>query len=167
MSIAQCQIDRCMHQEKIRTCQAGEVLHISVLIQWVLNSFCLKMSPTLELVFCGLLLASDVVHSRPGGSRPSSTEERELDINVSAWNFKKSVNSSAPGRFEWNFRHVNFNLIIIIHGWVISCEDTLITWWRYQMKSFSVTRSFGVFLDLRLNKRLSKQQRCRWCETSL
>ena len=28
-----------------------------------------------------------------------------------------------------------------------------------------VTRSFGVFFDLRLNKRLSKQQRCWWFET--
>ena len=29
-----------------------------------------------------------------------------------------------------------------------------------------VTRSFDVFLDLRPNKRLSKQSRHRWCETS-
>ena len=29
-----------------------------------------------------------------------------------------------------------------------------------------VTRSFGIFLDLRRNKRLSKQSRCRWFETS-
>ena len=28
-----------------------------------------------------------------------------------------------------------------------------------------VTRSFGVFVDLRLNKRLSKQSRCWWFET--
>ena len=31
----------------------------------------------------------------------------------------------------------------------------------------SVTRSFDVFFDLRLNKWLSKQPRCRWFETSL
>ena len=30
-----------------------------------------------------------------------------------------------------------------------------------------VTRSFGVFFDLRLNKRLSKQPRCWWFETLL
>ena len=28
-----------------------------------------------------------------------------------------------------------------------------------------VTRSFGVFFDVRLNKRLSKRSRCRWFET--
>ena len=61
------------------------------------------------------------------------------------------------------------------------------SWWRHQMETFSmllalcagnspvtsefpsqrpVTRSFDVFFDLRLNKRLSKQSRCRWFETS-
>ena len=59
-------------------------------------------------------------------------------------------------------------------------------WWRHQMKTFSVllaicaenspvpdeipaqrpvTRSFGVFFDLRLNKRLSKQSWGWWFET--
>ena len=54
-------------------------------------------------------------------------------------------------------------------------------WWRHQMEAFSallalslvtgvfpsqrpVTRSFGVFFDLRLNKRLNKKSRCRWFE---
>ena len=60
------------------------------------------------------------------------------------------------------------------------------TWWRHQMEIFSallaicarnspvpdefpaqrpVTRSFDVFFDLRLNKRLSKQSWGRWFET--
>ena len=60
------------------------------------------------------------------------------------------------------------------------------TWWRHQMETFSallaicagnspasgefpaqrpVTRSFDVFFDLRLNKRLRKQSRCWWFET--
>ena len=59
-------------------------------------------------------------------------------------------------------------------------------WWRHQMETFSallticagispvpgefptqrpVTRSFHVFFDLRLNKRLSKQSGCWWFET--
>ena len=63
-----------------------------------------------------------------------------------------------------------------------------ITWWRHQMETFSallaicagnspvpgefpaqrpVTRSFDVFFDLRLNKRLSKQFWGRWFETQL
>ena len=60
------------------------------------------------------------------------------------------------------------------------------SWWRHQMETFSallalcagnspvtgefpaqrpVTRSFDVFFDLRLNKRLSKQSWCWWFET--
>ena len=60
------------------------------------------------------------------------------------------------------------------------------TWWRHQMEAFSallafcvgnlpvagefpaqrpVTRSFDLFFDLRLNKRLSKQSRGWWFET--
>ena len=60
-------------------------------------------------------------------------------------------------------------------------------WWRHQMKTFSVllalcagnspvtgefpsqrpvTRSFDVFFDLRLNKRLSTHSRRRWFEAS-
>ena len=50
---------------------------------------------------------------------------------------------------------------------------TIITysWWRHQMKTFGfplqmpVMRSFDIFFDLRLNKRLSKQWKCRWFET--
>ena len=65
--------------------------------------------------------------------------------------------------------------------WCHRCS--LITWWGHQMETFSallalcegnspvtgefpskrpVTRSFGVFIDLRLNKRLSKQSRSRY-----
>ena len=32
------------------------------------------------------------------------------------------VNSLAPGKFEWNFRHVIFKHILVIDGWGISCE---------------------------------------------
>ena len=71
---------------------------------------------------------------------------------------------------------------------MIQCcnERTPIPWWRHQMKTFSaflvicagnspvpgefptqrpVTRSFDVFFDLRLNKRLSKQPWVWWFET--
>ena len=61
------------------------------------------------------------------------------------------------------------------------------TWWHHQMETFfallalcvgnspvtgefptqrPVTRSFGVFFDMSLNKRLSKQSRRRWFKTS-
>ena len=70
------------------------------------------------------------------------------------------------------------------------CELTecKIAWWRHQVETFSalmaicagnssvtgefptqrpVTRSFDVFFDLRLNKRLSKQSWSRWFEMPL
>ena len=67
-----------------------------------------------------------------------------------------------------------------------SFEDIQMTWWRHQMETFSallviyagnspvpgefpthrpVTRSFDVFFDLRLDKRLSKQSWGWWFET--
>ena len=63
-------------------------------------------------------------------------------------------------------------------------SSTIRPWWRHQMETFSalialcagpgefptqrpVTRSFVVFFDLRLNKRLSKQPWSRWFETPL
>ena len=36
------------------------------------------------------------------------------------------LNSLAPGRFEWNFRHIIFKLMLVIDGWGISCEIALI-----------------------------------------
>ena len=66
------------------------------------------------------------------------------------------------------------------------CPDAIWTWWRHQMETFSallvicagnspvagefpaqrpVTRSFGVFFDLCLNKPLSKQWWGWWLET--
>ena len=76
----------------------------------------------------------------------------------------------------------------LIHSWWAACPNIYpqshdITWWRHQMETFSallaicvgnspipgqfpaqrpVTRSFGVFFDLRLNKRLGKQSWGRW-----
>ena len=38
----------------------------------------------------------------------------------------KPINSLAPGKFEWNFRHVIFKQILVIDGWGISCEIAVI-----------------------------------------
>ena len=35
------------------------------------------------------------------------------------------VNSLAPGKFEWNFMSLIFQIISVIDGWGISCELTL------------------------------------------
>ena len=40
--------------------------------------------------------------------------------------WRRTINSLAPGKFEWNFRHVIFKQILLIDGWGISCEITLI-----------------------------------------
>ena len=36
------------------------------------------------------------------------------------------INSLAPGKFEWNFRYVIFQGILVIDAWGISCEIALI-----------------------------------------
>ena len=43
---------------------------------------------------------------------------------TSLWQWLSSIafNSSDPGKFEWNFRYV----ILVFHGWSISCEIALI-----------------------------------------
>ena len=78
----------------------------------------------------------------------------------------------------WDYRTTNF--------FILRQNVEYISWWRNQMETFSallalcvgkspvtgevplqrpVTRSFSVFFDLRLNKRLSKQSRRRWFKT--
>ena len=74
----------------------------------------------------------------------------------------------------------------LFHGLTLNNAKRPFAWWRHQMETLSawlvlcegnppvtggfplqrpVTRSFGVFFDLRLNKRLSKQSRRLWFET--
>ena len=81
-----------------------------------------------------------------------------------------------------SLRHVSAGCII--RG--IYCMSVVCTWWRHQMELFTallticagnspvpgefpaqrpVTRSFDVFFDLRLNKRLIKQSWGWWLET--
>ena len=92
-------------------------------------------------------------------------------------------------------RQQDFSNFVAFLAWLISAICNLFsfwyrpypaTWWRHQMETFSallaicagnspvpgeflaqrpVTRSFDVFFDLRLNKRLSKQPGGWWFET--
>ena len=39
-------------------------------------------------------------------------------------NYACMLNSLAPGKFEWNFRSLIFQIISMIDGWGISCELT-------------------------------------------
>ena len=85
----------------------------------------------------------------------------------------------------------HFSIMIIdLHSYFTGVIEAAVTstWWRHQMETFSallticagnspvpgefpaqrpVTRSFDVFFDLRLNKRLSKQWWGWWFETLL
>ena len=78
-------------------------------------------------------------------------------------------------------------IVLWLYTTLLVCtKDEVQPWWRHQMKTFSallaicagnspvpgefpsqwpVTRSFDVFFDLRLNKRLSKQSWGWWFET--
>ena len=38
----------------------------------------------------------------------------------------QTIKSMAPGKFEWNFRHVIFKQILVIDGWGISYEIALL-----------------------------------------
>ena len=79
------------------------------------------------------------------------------------------------------------NSLVVSHSKAMNWKRFL-TWWRHQMETFSallaicagnspvpgefpaqrpVTRSFDIFFDLRLNKRLSKQSWGWWFETLL
>ena len=80
-------------------------------------------------------------------------------------------------------------ILLLLFRWLFNSPLTHLknmnTWWRHQMETFSallaicagnspvsgefptqrpVMRSFDVFFDLRLNKRLSKQRWCWWFE---
>ena len=88
------------------------------------------------------------------------------------------VNCFQPGKCFWT-------LVLFTISSTALCLRTN-SWWRHEMETFSallvlcagnspvtgefptqrpVTRSFDVFFDLRLNKRLSKQSWGRWFET--
>ena len=51
-----------------------------------------------------------------------------LPMAARYWLFCRNslVDSLAPGKFEWNFRHVIFKQILLNDGWGISCEIALI-----------------------------------------
>ena len=46
--------------------------------------------------------------------------------NATSHPMSVGLNSLAPGKFEWNFRHVIFKQILVIDGWGNSCEIALL-----------------------------------------
>ena len=116
---------------------------------------------------------------------------REFNKNVHAvlqihiWHWY--IDFSSFGSGIW---HVDIWKTLTVHPMKYACFVVFLLgwypWWRHQMETFSallaicagnspvadefpsqrpVTRSFGVFFDLRLNKRLSKQSWGWWFET--
>ena len=92
------------------------------------------------------------------------------------------------GILSFSFKKMHLKLLSAKMAAILSMERWVLrpAWWRHQMETFSallaicagnspiagefpaqrpVTRSFDVFFDLRLNKRLSKQCWCWWFET--
>ena len=53
---------------------------------------------------------------------------REPPVKQKVWMiYQLCINSLAPGKFEWHFRYLIFQIISVIDGWGISCEIAL--WW--------------------------------------
>ena len=54
-----------------------------------------------------------------------SWQHHQSDFFLANWDILQ-VNSLAPGKFGWNFRHAIFQQILVIDGWGISSEIVLI-----------------------------------------
>ena len=113
----------------------------------------------------------------------------EIDWTNAPWTYSAihPMNYADGSRFVVVCRgFVPVGFIIYFRVTSLALHGTLYTWWRHQMETFSVllaicagnspgsdefpaqglvTRSFDIFFDLRLNKRLSKQSWGWWFET--
>ena len=70
------------------------------------------------------------------------TSDLKFDSKHPGANELTELNSLAPEKFEWNFKHVIFKQILVIDGWGISCEITLqwmsltgLHWWSVNIGS--------------------------------
>ena len=105
----------------------------------------------------------------------------------------KDTQEGTHGTADWTPRYMYYNYHIPVATptldtqWIDSMElRSVESWWRHQMGTFSaslalcdgntpvtgefpsqrsVTRSFDVFFELRLNRRLSKPSRRQWFQT--
>ena len=113
-------------------------------------------------------------------------EYRKQDANL--WHRTLSLLQQPVSPLRWQTEYCRNNVLVCVSA--NQCEVNIghisKSWWRHQMGTFSallaicagnspapgefptqrpVTRSFDVFFDLRLNKRLSKQSWGWWFET--
>ena len=105
------------------------------------------------------------------------------NVEVGLWIIPSSVSVGMPGFNTWSVLFTTVQQNLRESNWIAGCNifsHLWETWWRHQMETFSallaicagnspvtgeftaqrpVTRSFDVFFDLRLYRRLSKQSR--------
>ena len=62
--------------------------------------------------------------SRIPGLRDANKKQAKI-VSLPLVDLKWGINSLAPGKFEWNFKHVIFKQILVIDDWGISCEIAL------------------------------------------
>ena len=115
------------------------------------------------------------------------TRFHKQNLNKNIW-FFWTFTSILIGIIHIWWKSIHLQYICVRYSLIFLSEGihNLYTWWRHQMETFSallaicagnspvpgefptqrpVTRSFDVFCDLRLNKRLSKQWWGCWFET--
>ena len=133
---------------------------------WSHNGLSPERCQTIIWISAGILLIGHL-----------GTNSCEIVIEIYIFSFKKMHLKTSSTNF-WPFC-LGLNVFTL-------SEKHRSSWWRHQMETFSallaisarnspvtgefpaqrpVTRSFDVFLDLRLNKRLSKQSWGWWFET--
>ena len=116
-------------------------------------------------------------------SRPQRVKSYVLSYNEITWS---TFSLYAVWKLNTKGWDIYFRRWSHIKNWCMQTQTNSNSWWRHQMETFSallaicagnspvtgefpaqrpVTRSFDVFFDLRLNKRLSKQSWGWWFET--
>ena len=92
------------------------------------------------------------------------SEFHEYPNALGTWDlFLRSINREGHIRLTRQY-------MMTMAQWTCNISHDNIIKWKHFPRYWPVVRgnhrSFDVFFDLRLNKRLSKQSRCRWFETS-
>ena len=136
---------------------------------------------TMASQITSLTLVCSTVYSGADQMNYQSSASLAFVRGIHRW----SVNSPHKGPVTQTFFHLMTSSCILPHFFyqIMLIPLPAITWWQTTLlhndvikwKHFPVTdgfpsqrpvtRSFDVFFDLRLNKRLSKQSRRRWFET--
>ena len=102
------------------------------------------------------------------GLIPSPDQDRLVPLP-----YRKTLSGGLRVRLDYAERAVIEKAVVPVIIWI---HDDAIKWkhfphyWPFvrgiHRSQRPVTRSFDVFFDLRMNKRLSKQLRCSWFETT-